>query len=50
MAFKGRHVKKMFSSPLNAEHAMHAREYVMTIPATQPPGTYFFHSHAHRSG
>lgn len=29
---------------------MHACEYAVTIPATQPPGTYFYHSHAHGSG
>lgn len=26
---------------------MHACEYVVTIPRTQPPGTYFYHPHAH---
>ena len=26
---------------------MHACEYSITIPATQPPGTYFYHPHAH---
>ncbi len=26
---------------------MHACEYDITIPATQPPGTYFYHPHAH---
>ena len=26
---------------------MHACEYVITIPQTQPPGTYFYHPHAH---
>lgn len=25
----------------------HACEYRVTIPATQPPGTYFYHPHAH---
>lgn len=25
----------------------HACEYVLTIPQTQPPGTYFYHTHAH---
>ncbi|MDE2483424.1 MAG: multicopper oxidase family protein [bacterium] len=25
----------------------HACEYVFTIPPTQPPGTYFYHPHAH---
>lgn len=28
---------------------MHACEYAITIPPTQPPGTYFYHSHAHGS-
>jgi FtsP/CotA-like multicopper oxidase with cupredoxin domain len=28
---------------------MHACEYHITIPATQPPGTYFYHPHAHGS-
>ena len=28
---------------------MHACEYRITIPATQPPGTYFYHPHAHGS-
>ncbi len=28
---------------------MHACEYHVTIPATQPPGTYFYHPHAHGS-
>ncbi len=26
---------------------MHACEYSITIPRTQPPGTYFYHPHAH---
>lgn len=26
---------------------MHACEYDITIPRTQPPGTYFYHPHAH---
>jgi FtsP/CotA-like multicopper oxidase with cupredoxin domain len=26
---------------------MHACEYHITIPRTQPPGTYFYHAHAH---
>lgn len=26
---------------------MHACEYDITIPKTQPPGTYFYHPHAH---
>jgi len=26
---------------------MHACEYHITIPATQPPGTYFYHPHVH---
>ena len=26
---------------------MHACEYDLTVPRTQPPGTYFYHSHAH---
>jgi len=25
----------------------HACEYVLTVPKTQPPGTYFYHPHAH---
>lgn len=25
----------------------HACEFVLTIPKTQPPGTYFYHTHAH---
>ena len=25
----------------------HACEYVITVPRTQPPGTYFYHTHAH---
>ena len=25
----------------------HACEYVFTVPLTQPPGTYFYHPHAH---
>lgn len=28
---------------------MHACEYAIAIPKTQPPGTYFYHSHAHGS-
>ena len=28
---------------------MHACEYHITIPKTQPPGTYFYHPHAHGS-
>lgn len=28
---------------------MHACEYAITIPRTQPPGTYFYHPHAHGS-
>ena len=26
---------------------MHACEYDLTVPRTQPPGTYFYHSHTH---
>ena len=26
---------------------MHACEFHVTIPATQPPGTYLYHPHAH---
>ena len=28
---------------------MHACEYHVTIPTTQPPGTYLYHPHAHGS-
>ncbi|MGH8361888.1 MAG: multicopper oxidase domain-containing protein, partial [Gammaproteobacteria bacterium] len=28
---------------------MHACEYRVTIPRTQPPGTYLYHPHAHGS-
>jgi FtsP/CotA-like multicopper oxidase with cupredoxin domain len=37
--------ENVFLSTLNTP--MHACEYHVTIPRTQPPGTYIFHPHAH---
>ena len=37
--------ENIFASTLSTP--AHACEIVMTIPPTQPPGTYFYHTHAH---
>jgi FtsP/CotA-like multicopper oxidase with cupredoxin domain len=37
--------ENIFASTLSTP--AHACEIVMTIPLTQPPGTYFYHAHAH---
>ncbi|MBV8530552.1 MAG: multicopper oxidase domain-containing protein [Candidatus Eremiobacteraeota bacterium] len=39
--------ENIFLSTLS--NPMHACEYHVTIPATQPPGTYLYHTHAHGS-
>ncbi|MBV8499886.1 MAG: multicopper oxidase domain-containing protein [Candidatus Eremiobacteraeota bacterium] len=39
--------ENIFLSTLS--NPMHACEYHVTIPATQPPGTYLYHPHAHGS-
>jgi FtsP/CotA-like multicopper oxidase with cupredoxin domain len=39
--------ENIFLSTLS--NPMHACEYHVTIPATQPPGTYMYHPHAHGS-
>lgn len=40
-------MENVFLSALSTP--LHACEYVVTIPRTQPPGTYFYHPHAHGS-
>ena len=37
--------ENIFASTLSTP--AHACEIVMTIPLSQPPGTYFYHTHAH---
>lgn len=37
--------ENIFASTLSTP--AHACEYAITIPQTQPPGTYFYHTHAH---